>query len=297
MRHVTVLVLFLSVGVGLTGAQGVREARFVPASGATLNADHVLSLAPGPSRSGLRTPLLPGKSTFDTLWFLPPAGRVDPSGSPFGWIVRNVEVWVDTLECPHDEALALTIHHDGLNDTLLEASQTSGANFIGTVFADSSAVSIATGIPPYAGRFTPSRPLSLFNARNATGSWILEIVNGATGTTGTLREWGLALEIARDFTSVPADPAGLPEGCRLYQNHPNPFNPGTTIRFSLPAQTNVTLAIFTVLGQHVRTLVQGMEEAGFHEVRFDGSNLGSGVYLCRLKAGTFTETKRLLLIR
>jgi hypothetical protein len=222
---------------------------------------------------------------------------VDPSGPSFGWIVRNVDVWIDTLECAHDEALAMTIHHDGLNDTLLEASQTSGANFMGTVFADSATVSIAAGVSPYTGRFTPSRPLSQFTGRNATGSWILEIVNGATGTTGTLREWGLALEIARDFTSVPAELAGLPERCRLYQNHPNPFNPSTTIRYRLPAQTHVTLAVYTLLGQLVTTLVQGVNEAGFHEVRFDGSDLGSGVYLCRLQAGTSIETNKLLLIR
>ena len=88
-----------------------------------------------------------------------------------------------------------------------------------------------------------------------------------------------------------------PSPSRLYQNYPNPFNPSTTIRYGLPYRSRVTLAVFNTLGQQVATLVQGEQEAGFHEVQFDGSGLASGVYLYRLRAGEFVQTRKLLLLQ
>ena len=83
----------------------------------------------------------------------------------------------------------------------------------------------------------------------------------------------------------------------LSQNYPNPFNPSTTIGYALPQRSQVTLIVFNTLGQRISTLANGNEEAGFHEVKFDGSRLPSGVYFYRLTAGTFVETKRLLIVR
>jgi hypothetical protein len=83
----------------------------------------------------------------------------------------------------------------------------------------------------------------------------------------------------------------------LEQNFPNPFNPSTTIRYNLPERSHVTLMVFSTLGQHVSTLVNGEEEVGYHDVRFDGSDLPSGVYIYRIQAGRFTEAKKLLLVR
>ena len=88
-----------------------------------------------------------------------------------------------------------------------------------------------------------------------------------------------------------------PLGFLLQQNFPNPFNPSTTIRFRLPARSHVTLSVFNILGQQVATLVNGILEAGLHDVRFDGTPLASEVYFYRLSAGTFTATKRLLYLR
>jgi hypothetical protein len=83
----------------------------------------------------------------------------------------------------------------------------------------------------------------------------------------------------------------------LAQNYPNPFNPTTSIGYNLLVPSMVTLEVFDTLGRIVETLVNQREEAGYHEVRFDGSRLASGAYLCRLKAGGFVATKRLLLLR
>ena len=93
----------------------------------------------------------------------------------------------------------------------------------------------------------------------------------------------------------PAD--ALPTQWVLYECYPNPFNPSTTIRYGLPSRSHVTLTVFNTLGQQVAVLQNGEQQAGYHEVRFDASGLASGVYLYRLTAGSYVETRRLLLLR
>ena len=83
----------------------------------------------------------------------------------------------------------------------------------------------------------------------------------------------------------------------LSQNYPNPFNPITNITFQVPITSHVTLSVYDMLGREVAVLVNERREAGVHEVKFDGSGLSSGVYFYRLTAGTFVETRRLLLLR
>jgi hypothetical protein len=90
---------------------------------------------------------------------------------------------------------------------------------------------------------------------------------------------------------------GLPVAFRLGQNYPNPFNPSTTIRYDLPRRAHVSLSVFNTLGQQVASLVEGEEEAGYHEVQFDASQVSSGVYFYRLCAGKYVETKKMLLMR
>jgi hypothetical protein len=83
----------------------------------------------------------------------------------------------------------------------------------------------------------------------------------------------------------------------LEQNYPNPFNPTTTIRYGLPARSHVKLTVFNTLGQQVSTLIQLEQDAGYHEVEFDGTGLPSGLYFYRVQAGDFVETRRLVLLR
>lgn len=99
-------------------------------------------------------------------------------------------------------------------------------------------------------------------------------------------------------TSTEEELQGIPEGFNLAQNYPNPFNPTSTIRFSVPLQTQVTLEVFNVLGQKVSTLISNKKlTAGWHSVQFDASNLSSGVYIYRMTADNFTLTKQMMLIK
>ena len=89
----------------------------------------------------------------------------------------------------------------------------------------------------------------------------------------------------------------VPDSYMLNQNYPNPFNPSTTIRYGLPQRSTVSLTVFNALGQRVRQLVNEEQEAGYHEVKFDGTGLASGVYFYRLRAGGFVETKKFLFLQ
>ena len=87
------------------------------------------------------------------------------------------------------------------------------------------------------------------------------------------------------------------ESFSLAQNYPNPFNPVTTISFSLPHSSNVTLAIYNVLGEKITTLVDGEFSAGNHSVEWNAGEFSSGIYFYRIEASSFTQTNRMMLVK
>jgi hypothetical protein len=89
----------------------------------------------------------------------------------------------------------------------------------------------------------------------------------------------------------------IPKDYSLY-NYPNPFNPITEIRFSLPKDENVTIKVFNLLGEEIITLVNNIYKgAGMYSVTFDGTNLASGLYLYRIESGSFVQTKKMILVK
>jgi len=98
-------------------------------------------------------------------------------------------------------------------------------------------------------------------------------------------------------TSINEADALVPRHFALQPNYPNPFNPSTTIRYAVPASQHVTLRIYDLLGRPVATLVDGWQQAGRYTASFDATHLASGVYLYRLEAGDFVETRTMLLVK
>ena len=107
---------------------------------------------------------------------------------------------------------------------------------------------------------------------------ILAVVIGVTGI-----EDGWQNQIPKEFV--------------LMQNYPNPFNPLTTIRFGLPRSTRLTIEVFNILGQRVAVLTDNELRAGYHEIRLDATQFGSGIYFYRMKAEGFVQTRKFMVVK
>ena len=122
-------------------------------------------------------------------------------------------------------------------------------------------------------------------ARVPDGSNVIQkknpVTRGTTNGTGTF--------VQSDRT--------MPEGFALYQNYPNPFNPTTTISYQLKNGSMVSVKVFDLLGREVAELVNEQQATGPHSVQFNAGNLASGMYLLRLNAGTFSDIKKMALIK
>ena len=103
-------------------------------------------------------------------------------------------------------------------------------------------------------------------------------------------------------TVVRLSARSLPREYALSQNHPNPFNPSTTIRYALPENGKVTLSIYNMVGQKIQTLVDSWQQAGAYVAHWNGKDesgreVGSGIYLCRMESGAFTRVNKMVLLK
>jgi len=137
------------------------------------------------------------------------------------------------------------------------------------------------------------------------GYWVKVTENGKLVLSST---HGLQTQGAIRMTDIdelpPSPPTGgmkneprIPKSYVLGQNYPNPFNPSTVIDYALPASGHVRIIIYDMLGQEVRRIVDETQEAGYKSVKVDMSGLASGVYTYRIVTGTFTGTRRMVLVR
>jgi hypothetical protein len=97
--------------------------------------------------------------------------------------------------------------------------------------------------------------------------------------------------------SVSSNSTVQPKSYSLEQNYPNPFNPSTTIKYSLPNNSAVSLKVYNLIGQEVATLINTYQTSGEYVVTFNASNLSSGVYFYRLDAGSYNVVKKMMLLK
>lgn len=131
---------------------------------------------------------------------------------------------------------------------------------------------------------------------------VLVAINKVTGEATGLGQTGLAdtmLIVIRSDLAAVTDVTGetAPTAWRLYQSFPNPFNPSTRVTYDVPTISQVILKVYDALGREVAALVNEVESAGRHACTFNAANLASGVYYCRLQAGSFIDTKKIILLR
>ena len=107
---------------------------------------------------------------------------------------------------------------------------------------------------------------------------------------------GLMLKTTSGGVTDISDGSQVPVKFKLNQNYPNPFNPTTTIKYLIPEISFITIKMYDVLGNEVATVVNEEKAAGNYEVEFDASKLSSGVYFYQLRAGSFIETKKMVLL-
>jgi hypothetical protein len=118
--------------------------------------------------------------------------------------------------------------------------------------------------------------------------------------TTTIRfgnQWGSNIFLGSGFVEVDPDPPAVPRESRLYQNYPNPFNPSTRIGYHVARSCHVQLTVYDLLGRELATLVDAVQGAGVHAVEWKAEGMASGVYFCRLNAGAFVDTRKMMLVR
>ncbi len=173
----------------------------------------------------------------------------------------------------------------------------SGANMTNCRFDDDAATEFAyvAGGAPYTGSFSPVGELEAFDGFTSAGTWGIRAEDGAAQDVGTIGVF--IIHITHEASAVGDRGEGIPTGFALHEAFPNPFNPTTRIDFDVPVTTNADLTIYNSLGQEVATLANGTMNAGLHTVYFDASSLTSGIYFAQLRAGSFTSTQKLVLMK
>jgi hypothetical protein len=250
--------------------------------------------------SGLMSSLIPGEGYMihkgvqpdESVWLTRDCvakGEDDVVKRALGWMeslsyAHDVKVGKDTVRNPSDSIrITAQVKNPGHHALIVSAI---AATPQGSV-ADSVVLAMAPG---------DSLWHAFLKAPRANGRYNISVRTDDV-TSGTYRRLPNVAWFTAIVTDVHALAEDLPKEFGLQQNFPNPFNPSTTIQYGLPNRSYVTLKVFNMLGQTVALLQNGEQEAGYHKVQFDGRNLSSGVYLYRMQAGEFVQTRRLLLLK
>ena len=135
----------------------------------------------------------------------------------------------------------------------------------------------------------------VINTGSSVELWSIDFANDsigyAIGSTVVLKTTNGGITFVNNGSNE------VPSKFLLYQNYPNPFNPETIIRYELQAAAYVTLKIFDVTGKKITALVNREMNTGSYEVHWDASAYSSGIYFCRLQAGDYVQTQKMVLVK
>jgi hypothetical protein len=201
-------------------------------------------------------------------------------------------------------ATVFTAHASGLNGNVTCTGAQGGGNLLATdaSYGFNGSVAQVTGslMPATVNNLVINNPAGVALSQPTTINGVLRLVAGVFNNTipFTLGPGGsISYEGGSLLVSVKSDVSTIPETFFVDQNYPNPFNPSTTVRFGLPGKSFVTAKVFNLLGQEVATLFEGRLEPGIHTADFDAAGLASGLYLCRIQAGSIVDIKRMILMK
>lgn len=207
----------------------------------------------------------------------------------------DIDVLIDISHPADEELRIILISPDNTSMMLSDRNGGDGDNYMQTIFDDQAMMSIAEGTAPFTGRFRPDQTFNSYLNKPFAGQWKLRIVESGFPNSGMLNQWCLHF-LYEDLTIGTSD-ITLNNKIQLQQNYPNPSNSTTSIKFTLPEATDISLAIFDNMGRKVRTLASGRFLAGDHLVVASVNDLQSGNYFYTLKCHLFTETKQMTIVR
>lgn len=218
----------------------------------------------------------------------------------------DVNVSIDTVLTTMDGNLLFTITHAGVTDTIINKVGGTGKNFIETWLDDEADNPIEEGRAPFTGTYKPSYPLTCYNNMPVSGEWVLSIYQDGPGLldpllTGVIKSWGMGVTsnsvLPGTVLNGENNHGRTPASFKLYQNYPNPFNPETKIRFDLNKNEFVNVTVFDITGRAHNCLVNKTMTAGTYDVPWNAGNYNSGVYFCRVTAGDYSETRKMILVK
>lgn len=221
-----------------------------------------------------------------------------PDNDPTGirvYIDVDADAYIATVDC------YVNLTHTYKGDLIIELTSPEGTTVRLHNQTGGTAEDIITW---YDAETQPDGPGSMgdFAGEWAEGEWELWVSDQASGDVGTLHTWGLRMSFPPETAGSDRIEPDIPRSHFLAPSRPNPFSSPTRLRFGLPVSEEVELAIYNIQGQRLVGLASGRYAAGIHDITWDGTDargkrVASGIYFCRLKAGDFMASRRLVLMR
>lgn len=182
------------------------------------------------------------------------------------------------------------------NQRVLLADQAggSGDNYENCRFDDEAATPIGSGVAPFTGSFQPVEQLVAADGSSTLGQWTLVVYDDEAADVGTINNF--TLHVTSEATAVEDDFILHPSSFSL-SSYPNPFNATTQFRFDMIRAGHASLVLYNILGEQVARLVDENLDAGSHSISFNAGDLPSGVYLARFTAGSFAQTRKIVLLK